>query len=127
VFSVDVGEVLQDDPTTLPASSPPGLGRGQRVRAEHDLSASPGGKAPQGPERRLSGGKIKFGYRAENGPLVRDEKEQRPSAESRPSAPRENPCEIAKVLNREGRKSRTSDVWHPGMLGLIVKRMKEVA
>jgi hypothetical protein len=80
---------------------------------------APGWEAPQGPERRLPGSKIKFGLKGEGDSVVPDPKEQRTL--QRVKALR---CEgktlrgIAKVLNREGRKPRTASVWHPGTWAL---------
>jgi DNA invertase Pin-like site-specific DNA recombinase len=71
------------------------------------------------------GGKIKFGYKGVDGVLVPDPKEQRTQQRIETLRSEGKTLrEIAKVLNREGRKPRTASVWHPGTLGPIIKRME---
>jgi DNA invertase Pin-like site-specific DNA recombinase len=129
VFSVDVGEIHEDDPDDpmrtafhQMAGVAAQLERGmitQRLRAGRRHKVARGG---------YGGGEVPFGFRVVAGDFVVDEREALTRARIRELRSRGASLRaIAAQLELEGLKPRRATRWHPGTLGPIAARLEQAA
>lgn len=125
-FSLDLGEILRDDPSDPMRTAMrqmvgvfAQLERGMisaRMRAGREMKHARGGYAYGAPP---------LGYRAADGALVADEVEQQVLERIRALSQTGNSLrEIGAVLAQEGLKPKRGDRWHPETLRRLVGRLE---
>jgi DNA invertase Pin-like site-specific DNA recombinase len=123
VFSVDSGEIARDDPDDPMRSA---MRQMAGVFAELDrklvIKRLRNGRMTKANAGGHAVGRAPYGWKAEDGELVTDEKEQEIIAAVVEWADKVSLAEIARRLNEQGTKSKSGAAWYPTTVARVLPR-----